>query len=82
MTRSQHAARLLLDARRPGSALTALPDHIIPTNKNEAYLIQAELVDMLSLQSGRPAGYLQTDLPRWITWLSEFEVRPYAFSYR
>ena len=57
MTRSQHAARLLLDARRPGTALNALPDELIPTNKHEAYSIQATLVDMLSLQSGRPVGY-------------------------
>ena len=50
-------AQLLLQARKPGKALTALPKSALPVDKSQAYAAQAELVSLLSMHYGRPVGY-------------------------
>ena len=57
MLDTNNVAQLLLQARKPGSALTALPEHSLPTDKTQAYAAQAALVSLLSADSGQPAGY-------------------------
>ena len=57
MPNANNAAQLLLHARKPGQALTALPENALPNNRTEAYAAQAELVSLLSADSGKPAGY-------------------------
>ena len=57
MPDTKTAAQLLLHARKPGQALTALPENALPNNRTEAYAAQAELVSLLSADSGKPAGY-------------------------
>jgi 2-keto-4-pentenoate hydratase len=57
MLDTNNVAQLLLQARKPGSALTALPEHALPTDKTQAYAAQAALVSLLSADSGQPAGY-------------------------
>ncbi|MDP6398188.1 MAG: fumarylacetoacetate hydrolase family protein [Arenicellales bacterium] len=57
MPDAKTAAQLLLQARKPGQALTTLPDDALPASRIEAYDAQAELVSLLSAGSGKPAGY-------------------------
>ena len=57
MSDKNAAAQLLLRARKPGKALTALPESALPADKAQAYAAQAELVSLLSNNSGRPVGY-------------------------
>ena len=57
MSDKNAAAQLLLQARKPGKALTALPESALPADKAQAYAAQAELVSLLSDHSGRPVGY-------------------------
>ena len=54
MSDKNAAAQLLLQARKPGKALTALPKSALPADKAQAYAAQAELVSLLSIiQAGR-----------------------------
>jgi len=57
MADAKTAAQLLLHARKPGHALTALPENALPADKAQAYAAQAELVSLLSNHSGKPVGY-------------------------
>ncbi len=57
MADAKTAAQLLLHARKPGQALTALPENALPADKTQAYAAQAELVSLLSNHSGKPIGY-------------------------
>jgi 2-keto-4-pentenoate hydratase len=57
MADAKTAAQLLLHARKPGQALTALPENALPADKTQAYAAQAELVSLLSNHSGKPVGY-------------------------
>ena len=57
MADAKTAAQLLLHARKPGHALTALPENALPADKTQAYAAQAELVSLLSNHSGKPVGY-------------------------
>ena len=57
MADAKTAAQLLLHARKPGQALTALPENALPADKTQAYAVQAELVSLLSNHSGKPVGY-------------------------
>ncbi len=57
MADAKTAAQLLLHARKPGHALTALPENALPADKAQAYAAQAELVSLLSNHSGNPVGY-------------------------
>ena len=57
MSDKSATAQLLLQARKPGKALTALPKSALPTDKAQAYAAQAELLSLLSIHSGRPVGY-------------------------
>jgi len=57
MADAKTAAQLLLHARKPGHALTALPENALPADKAQAYAAQTELVSLLSNHSGKPVGY-------------------------
>ncbi len=57
MSDANKAAQLLLQARKPGQALTALPEGALPINKTQAYAAQAKLVSLLSAGSGKTMGY-------------------------
>ena len=54
MSDKSATAQLLLQARKPGKALTALPKSALPADKAQAYAAQAELVSLLSIHSVRP----------------------------
>ena len=57
MADAKTVAQLLLNARKPGHALTALPENALPADKAQAYAAQAELVSLLNNYSGKPVGY-------------------------
>ena len=57
MPNANNAAQLLLQARKPGQALTALPEGALPINKTQAYAAQAKLVSLLSAGAGKAIGY-------------------------
>ena len=57
MSDKNATAQLLLQARKPGKALTALPESALPADKAQAYAAQAELVFIE--QSFRQARGLQ-----------------------
>ena len=53
MPNANNVAQLLLQARKPGQALTALPEGALPINKTQAYAAQAKLVSLLSAGAGK-----------------------------
>jgi len=57
MPNPQLAAQILYQARRPGEALTALPAEALPNDLADAYVAQAQLVELLSNETGPTIGY-------------------------
>ncbi len=57
MPNPQLTAQILYQARRPGEALTALPAEALPNDLTDAYVAQAQLVELLSNETGPPIGY-------------------------
>ena len=60
-------ADLLLDARRTGKTIDALPEHLVPSSMEEAYFVQDEMMTAYGEVGGYKVGAASPDAEPLLT---------------